>query len=144
MSLMIKNPVLARLRAAHQFWVLVLLSAAAVMLVALTAITGPVWKMPGTLESWAAITIAIVFQALPFLVLGILVSAVISAIVPEDLLRRFTPRNEVAAVPVVCSTGLLLPGCECASVPVSNALMRRGIPRLLHWRSCWLVRLLTR
>lgn len=81
-----------------------------------------------TFEAWAAITVAIVLQAIPFLVLGVVLSGVISAFVPASFLRRISPQNPFFAVPAGATSGFLLPACECASVPVSNSLMRRGVP----------------
>jgi uncharacterized membrane protein YraQ (UPF0718 family) len=43
------------------------------------------------------------------------------------VLRRALPRNQALAVPVAGSAGLVLPGCECASVPVSGGLISRGV-----------------
>jgi uncharacterized membrane protein YraQ (UPF0718 family) len=37
------------------------------------------------------------------------------------------PRNPALAVPIAGAAGVVLPGCECASVPVAGSLMRRGV-----------------
>jgi len=65
-------------------------------------------------------------QALPFLVLGVLISGAIAAFVPPGVLRGALPRNEALAVTVAGAAGVALPGCECASVPVARRLMRQG------------------
>jgi hypothetical protein len=65
---------------------------------------------------------------MPFLVFGVLVSGLIAAFVPAAVLRRLLPRRLVAAVPVAGMAGMMLPGCECASVPVSRRLMQQGVP----------------
>lgn len=90
---------------------------------------GPVLSLPGALGPWSTLFIGIVVQALPFLVLGVLVSGAIAAFLPKDLLARFTPRSPLLAVPTAGVAGMVLPGCECASVPVSQSLMRRGLPQ---------------
>jgi uncharacterized membrane protein YraQ (UPF0718 family) len=54
-------------------------------------------------------------------------SAVIAVFVPPSFFARVLPRNPVLAVPVATSAGVVLPGCECASVPVAGAMMRRGV-----------------
>ncbi|MDQ4104468.1 MAG: permease [Actinomycetota bacterium] len=76
----------------------------------------------------ATIFVAVCVQAMPFLVLGVLVSGVIAAYVPPTALRRMLPRSTPAAVPVAGMAGMALPGCECASVPVSRRLMQQGVP----------------
>ncbi|QGK69291.1 permease [Allosaccharopolyspora coralli] len=75
----------------------------------------------------ATIFVAVCVQALPFLVLGTLVSGAIAAFVPSHVLRRTLPANRGAAVPAAGIAGLALPGCECASVPVSRRLMQQGV-----------------
>lgn len=78
-------------------------------------------------QSWTTIFVAIAFQAMPFLVLGILVSGAIAAFVPPDLLPRLLPERPALAVPVAAAAGVVLPGCECGSVPIAGRLMSRGV-----------------
>lgn len=80
------------------------------------------------LRTGATVFVAVCVQAMPFLVLGVLISGAIAAFVPARLLRRVLPRNEVAAVGVAGLAGVALPGCECASVPVARRLMQQGVP----------------
>jgi uncharacterized membrane protein YraQ (UPF0718 family) len=79
------------------------------------------------LQTWATIFVAICVQALPFLVFGVLLSASITAFVPASFWTRALPRHPYAAVPVAGAAGAVLPGCECASVPVASGLMARGV-----------------
>ena len=71
--------------------------------------------------------VSIVVQALPFLVLGVVLSAAITAFVPASFWARALPGNRGLAVPVAGAAGVVLPGCECASVPVAGGLMSRGV-----------------
>jgi uncharacterized membrane protein YraQ (UPF0718 family) len=75
----------------------------------------------------STIFISIVVQALPFLMLGVLLSGAIIAFVPPTLWQRILPKNPALAVPVAGCAGLALPGCECASVPIGGALMKSGV-----------------
>ena len=77
--------------------------------------------------AWWTVFTAIVVQGVPFLVLGTLMSAAIGAFVPERVFTRLLPRDPALAVPVAGAAGVVLPGCECASVPVADSLMRRGV-----------------
>ncbi|MFF3847014.1 permease [Streptomyces sp. NPDC002328] len=79
------------------------------------------------MQSWTTVFVAVVIQALPFLVLGVLLSAAIAVYVPPSFFARALPRSPVLAVPVAGAAGAVLPGCECASVPVAGALVRRGV-----------------
>ena len=77
---------------------------------------------------WATIFVAIAVQAMPFLVLGVSISAAIAAFVPPDFLPRALPTRPVFAVPVAAAAGAALPGCECGSVPIAGRLVARGAP----------------
>ncbi|MFE6336128.1 permease [Streptomyces sp. NPDC057798] len=104
---------------------------AALLAVATVAsVLGPVLALdlytPAVAAWWTVFT-AIAVQAVPFLLLGTVVSAAIGAFVPERVFTRLLPRNPALAVPVAGAAGVVLPGCECASVPVADSLMRRGV-----------------
>lgn len=79
------------------------------------------------IASWATILVSIVVQAVPFLVFGVVLSAALVAFVPADVIQRALPRSEAAAVPVAATAGAVLPGCECASVPLAGGMMSRGV-----------------
>ncbi|MEU5874626.1 permease [Glycomyces sp. NPDC047369] len=78
-------------------------------------------------QAWAARFVAVCVQAFPFLVLGVALSAAISAFVPAGFFHRAVPKRTALAVPVAGVAGAVLPACECASVPVAGALVRRGV-----------------
>ncbi|MDQ0600138.1 uncharacterized membrane protein YraQ (UPF0718 family) [Streptomyces canus] len=79
------------------------------------------------MQSWMTVFVAVVVQALPFLVLGVMLSAAIAVFVPASFFARALPKRPALAVPVAGVAGAVLPGCECASVPVAGALVRRGV-----------------
>jgi uncharacterized protein len=76
---------------------------------------------------WATVFVAIVVQAMPFLVLGVTISAAVAAFVPDDLLGRALPSRPGLAVPAAAAAGVALPGCECGSVPIAARLVDRGM-----------------
>jgi uncharacterized membrane protein YraQ (UPF0718 family) len=82
---------------------------------------------PVALRTWTTVFVAIVVQALPFLVFGVLVSGAISALVSPAVLDRLLPRSPLLAVPGAALAGTALPGCECASVPIAGRLTARGV-----------------
>lgn len=90
---------------------------------------GPIRQALGApvMQSWMTVFVAVLVQALPFLVLGVLLSAAIAVFVPPSFFARALPKNPALAVPVAGAAGAVLPGCECASVPVAGALVRRGV-----------------
>src|SRR6201991_2619958 len=74
----------------------------------------------------ATVFCGVFVQALPFLVLGVVVSGLIAAFVSADRLARWLPRRPAVAVAVAGVGGAALPGCECGSVPVARRLFRGG------------------
>jgi len=99
-----------------------------VLLLVLT-LQGPIRGMLSVpvMQTWMTVFVAVSVQALPFLVLGVLLSAVIGVFVPASFFVRALPKQPALAVPVAGMAGAVLPGCECASVPVAGALVRRGV-----------------
>jgi uncharacterized membrane protein YraQ (UPF0718 family) len=75
---------------------------------------------------WATIFVSIALAAMPFLVLGVTISAVVAAFVPDGFLPRALPQRPELAVPVAAVAGAALPGCECGSVPIAGRLVSRG------------------
>jgi uncharacterized protein len=106
------------------------------MLIAVLAIAAVVLLRPrlaGTFSSgpareWMAVFIAVSVQAVPFLVLGVTLSATLAAVVSPAALARILPRNRAAAVVVAGGAGVALPGCECGAVPIAGRLIGGGVP----------------
>jgi uncharacterized protein len=114
---------------AAQGWRFNSLLVLAVVLLLVAALQGPISRAlsgPGV-QNWLTVFVAVVVQALPFLVFGVVLSAVIAVFVPPAFFSRVLPKQPAAAVPVAGIAGVVLPGCECASVPVAGALVRRGV-----------------
>jgi uncharacterized membrane protein YraQ (UPF0718 family) len=77
--------------------------------------------------TWTTVFVSVMVQATPFLVFGVALSAVIAVFVPQSFFTRALPRRPSLAVPVASAAGVVLPGCECGSVPIAGALVRRGV-----------------
>ncbi|GEC04728.1 permease [Streptomyces spinoverrucosus] len=115
-------------RPAHSWprsWPLLLL-AAAVLPGALLFAAGR-WADEPAVQAWRTVCLAVTVQALPFLLLGTALSGAINAFVPARVFNRLLPKRPALAVPVAGAAGVVLPGCECASVPVANSLIGRGV-----------------
>nr|BFD86851.1 permease [Streptomyces sp. Xyl84] len=108
-----------------RWWPLLLLGAAAVP--GLVLYLGGRWMQTPAMQAWRTVCLAVTVQALPFLLLGTALSGAINAFVPARVFSRVLPRRPVLAVPVAGAAGVVLPGCECASVPVANSLISRGV-----------------
>jgi hypothetical protein len=93
-----------------------------------TALVGPAFTQRPFVQVWTTVFVAVCVQALPFLVLGVIVGGLIAALLPEGVLPRILPRSPALSVPAAALAGAVLPGCECSSVPVAGRLMSRGAP----------------
>ena len=101
----------------------------AAVLVLLVFVRGPLASLISNprLSTWMTVFVSVLVQATPFLVLGVLLSAAIAVYVPRAFWARALPRHPVLAVPAAGLAGVVLPGCECGSVPIAGALVRRGV-----------------
>lgn len=72
--------------------------------------------------------LAILFEGLPFILVGSLVSGAIDAWLPSSLMDRMLPRRTGLAILISGLLGLIFPVCECAIVPVIARLVRKGLP----------------
>jgi uncharacterized membrane protein YraQ (UPF0718 family) len=79
------------------------------------------------LQTWTTVFVSVMVQAMPFLVFGVALSAVIAVYVPRSFWAKALPRHPALAVPVAGAAGVVLPGCECGSVPIAGSLIRRGV-----------------
>jgi uncharacterized membrane protein YraQ (UPF0718 family) len=101
----------------------------AVLLVALVVFRAPLANAISTpvLQTWTTVFVSVLVQAMPFLVFGVLLSAVIAVFVPRSFWARALPSHPALAVPVASAAGVILPGCECGAVPIAGSLIRRGV-----------------
>jgi uncharacterized membrane protein YraQ (UPF0718 family) len=79
------------------------------------------------LQTWTTVFVSVLVQASPFLVFGVVLSAVIAVFVPRSFWAKALPRHPALAVPAAGLAGVVLPGCECGSVPIAGSLIRRGV-----------------
>jgi uncharacterized membrane protein YraQ (UPF0718 family) len=79
------------------------------------------------LRTWSTLFVSIAIQALPFLVLGVLLSGALAGLVRPGWLARVLPGRDALAVPAASLAGVALPGCECASVPIAARLRAGGL-----------------
>lgn len=80
------------------------------------------------LQAWATVFVAIVLQAIPFLLLGTLLSSLLATFVRPETVTRMMPRRRVLAVPVAGLAGMTLPTCECTTVPIAGRMIATGFP----------------
>ncbi|WP_246302582.1 permease [Paenibacillus plantarum] len=70
----------------------------------------------------------IFLDALPFMILGVLLSTIVENFIPEGVIQRLTPKHPLGGVLFACVLGIMFPLCECGMIPFVRRLMRKGMP----------------
>lgn len=71
---------------------------------------------------------SILWEALPFIVLGAVVAGVLEELLPQAVVTRFMPKSVLPAVLIGGALGLIFPMCECGIVVVMRRLLKKGVP----------------
>ena len=79
-------------------------------------------------ESWMWSYLGIIVEALPFLLIGAVLSALIQIYVSDELIKKIIPKNSIIAYFIAAISGILFPVCECAIVPITRSLIKKGLP----------------
>src|ERR1700737_2947744 len=79
-------------------------------------------------ESLILIFTAIIYEALPFIVLGVVLAGLLEEFVPQQAIAKIIPRNRVLAIALGGVLGIVFPMCECGIIVVMKRLLRKGLP----------------
>lgn len=74
------------------------------------------------------IFLGIMLQAVPFLLIGVLISSAIQVLIPQRAIELLFPKNLAGGMLVAVLAGFCLPVCDCASIPIFRSLVRKGVP----------------
>lgn len=81
-----------------------------------------------SIQDISIIFISIILEAFPFIMLGVIISAIIQEYVSDDFIPKVMPKNPVLGALVGVLMGLVIPVCDCAVIPISRRLIKKGIP----------------
>ncbi|MEK3730622.1 MULTISPECIES: permease [unclassified Lysinibacillus] len=84
--------------------------------------------LSSSLLSLHTIFLSILIEALPFVLIGIIIAGFIQIFITEEHIQRWIPQNAVMAVVMSCLVGALFPACECGIVPIVRRLIAKGVP----------------
>lgn len=76
---------------------------------------------------FAGVVVAMILEAVPFLLFGAIASTIIRNAVPLGFFSRLSRRFGVFGIPIVALSGVVAPICECAIVPTVGRLKERGL-----------------
>ncbi|MCC5623487.1 permease [Nostoc sp. CHAB 5715] len=80
------------------------------------------------LNNGFTIFLSLLVEAMPFLLLGVLLSSVILVFVDVSKLVEKIPKNPLLGALVGSMIGFLFPVCECGNVPVARRFLMQGVP----------------
>ncbi|NNV07234.1 permease [Geobacillus sp. C56-T2] len=91
---------------------------------------GGLWaaEIPDSFRQFVTIFLSMVIEALPFVLIGVIVAGAIQIFVTEEHIRRWIPAHSFKAVAMGCVVGALFPACECGIVPIVRKLVSKGVP----------------
>lgn len=72
--------------------------------------------------------LSLLVEAIPFLLLGVLLSSILLVFIDERWLIHHMPKNPVLGAFAGSCIGFLFPVCECGNVPVARRLIMQGVP----------------
>ena len=74
------------------------------------------------------IFMGILVEATPFILVGVLMSAVLQRFVGRERLLKIFPKNVFGASLAAVGMGFFFPVCECGNIPVARRLVAEGVP----------------
>jgi uncharacterized protein len=83
--------------------------------------------LPSRAQDGLTLAMSVLIEALPFVILGVLLSIVVQVWLPSDVIHRWLPKRAWARRAVLSLLGMLIPVCECGNVPFARGLMMRGL-----------------
>ena len=81
-----------------------------------------------TYEQLILIFASIIWEAIPFIVLGVLLAGILEEFVPQHAIAKLIPKNRILAVCTGGVLGLVFPMCDCGIIVVMRRLLRKGLP----------------
>jgi len=98
-----------------------------VLLVVLRSVLKPITLQPAV-QVFSLSMLSIIFEAMPFMLLGAIVSGLIEMFISKQTLLRIVPRSALGQLAVGAVAGVFMPVCECGVIVVLRRLLRKGMP----------------
>jgi uncharacterized membrane protein YraQ (UPF0718 family) len=81
-----------------------------------------------TVEELLSNFASIIYEALPFIVIGVVIAGLLEEFVPQQAINRIMPKNKYLAIALGGVLGIIFPMCECGIIVVMKRLLRKGLP----------------
>ena len=72
--------------------------------------------------------ISILLDAIPFVLLGVILSSIIDHYISEEFIQRILPKGKITGILAGVILGFFIPVCDCFVIPVVRRLIKKGVP----------------
>ena len=84
--------------------------------------------LPSSVLQCLAIFLSIIIEALPFILLGAILSGFIEVYLTPDIVQKYLPKNKIGRILFGTFVGFIFPSCECGIVPIVNRFLEKKVP----------------
>ena len=85
------------------------------------------WSLPDRLQDWITLSLSVMIEALPFVMLGICIAIIVQVWLPAERLLTYLPQQPLLRRASLSLLGIALPVCECGNVPLARGLLAKGL-----------------
>ena len=85
------------------------------------------WSLPDRLQDWITLSLSVMIEALPFVMLGICIAIIVQVWLPAERLLIYLPQQPLLRRACLSLLGTALPVCECGNVPLARGLLAKGL-----------------
>lgn len=85
-------------------------------------------QLVSRLNLFATVFLGIFIEALPYLLLGTLISGIVEVFLDRAVMTRFISNRPIPAAITGALMGLVFPVCECGVIPLTRRLFHKGLP----------------
>ncbi|MBO1299125.1 MULTISPECIES: permease [unclassified Enterococcus] len=84
--------------------------------------------IPNSVLQMGTIFLSIVIEALPFVLLGCIISGALQVFLTPERVKRWLPKNRFLSIIVGSILGFFFPSCECGIIPIVHQFVKKGVP----------------
>ncbi|MGX7150569.1 permease [Enterococcus ureasiticus] len=84
--------------------------------------------LPHSVLQMGTIFLSIVIEALPFVMLGCVISGALHVFLTPERVKRLLPKNKFLSIIVGSFLGFFFPSCECGIVPIVHQFVKKDVP----------------
>ncbi|WP_251869736.1 permease [Enterococcus italicus] len=85
-------------------------------------------SIPNSLSQMSMIFLSVVIEALPFVLVGCLISGLLHEFLSPEVVKKYVPKNRFLAILLGSFMGVFFPSCECGIVPIVNQFVKKDVP----------------